>query len=430
MLGRHFHDLTLPEDRDPLRVMFVHTEVVVGGAETLLLEIIRKLDRQRFQPELCCLKQLSELGEVIAKEVPTHVGLLDNKFDYKVLGRLTKLLRERRIDAVVTVGTGGDRMFWGRLAAWQAKVPVILSALHATGYPMKVEWMNRMLAPITDGFIGCAATHAKYLVSGERCPPAKVFTVWNGIDVDRFCIRDQVAMRARLDIPTTVPVAGIVAALRPEKQHLMLIQSWASVVQRIPEALLLVVGDGMEREAIEAKVHDLNIQSNVRMLGTRHDVPEVLSSMDLKVLSSRMEANPASTLEANACGLPVVAPNLGSLPDTVIHGETGLLCEPNDPQALSQAITTVLSREDRGRRMGQAAHELVNKRFSVEVMVGGYECLIDGVYRAAAKGNRLTPAGYDREMESKIDSIAAGRLKLITPLVGLPIPNAPSTINC
>ena len=421
MLGRRFTHLPLPEDRGPLRVMFVHTEVVVGGAETLLLEIIRKMDRGRFEPELCCLKQLAELGEVIAKEIPTHVGLLEHKFDYKVLGRLKRLFQEREVDAVVTIGTGGDRMFWGRLGAWRAGVPVVLSALHATGYPMKVERMNRMLAPITDGFIGCASTHSKFLVSGEGCPEQKVFTVWNGVDVDRFRPHDQAEMRSRLDIPADVPVAGIVAALRPEKQHVMLVEAWAQVVEKLPNAVLVVVGDGVERSAIESKAAELGLTNNLRMLGTRHDVPECLSAMDVKVLSSRMEANPASTLEANACGLPVVAPNVGSLPDTVVQDKTGLLVEPNDPEALANGIVEILSLEDRGRAMGRAALELVRNRFSVEVMVGGYECLIDGVYRAACKGERLTPEAYDASMEKMIEQIATKRSAGISPTVSLPL---------
>ena len=79
-------------------------------------------------------------------------------------------MRQRQIDAVVTVGTGGDKMFWGRLAAWRAGVPVILSALHSTGLPDHVEWPNRLLAPITDGFIGVAEAHGRYLAEAEGCP--------------------------------------------------------------------------------------------------------------------------------------------------------------------------------------------------------------------------------------------------------------------
>src|SRR5688572_22057643 len=100
-------DLLPPEDRDPLRVMFVITCMPVGGAETLLVDLVRRMDRGQFSPELCCLKYFGPLGEVLAQQVPSFTGLLANKYDFGVWGRLTRLLRERRIDAVVTVGTGG-----------------------------------------------------------------------------------------------------------------------------------------------------------------------------------------------------------------------------------------------------------------------------------------------------------------------------------
>ncbi|MHB8900179.1 MAG: glycosyltransferase [Thermoguttaceae bacterium] len=407
MFRRRFRNLIVPEDRGPLRVMFVHTEMVVGGAETLLAELLRKMDRDRFLPELCCLKRLAELGEVLAEEVPAFTGLLRNKYDLVVLQRLTQLFRERRIDAVVTVGTGGDRMFWGRLAGWRARTPVILSALHSTGDPVRVEPLNRLLSPITDGFIGCARTHSAYLVEGERCPEAKVFTIWNGVDVSRFRPRDRAAMRARLDLPTDVPVAGIVAALRPEKQHVLLIDALARVVRSLPGAILLVVGDGVEREKIAARVSALGLAANVRMLGTRHDVPKILPAMDVMVLSSRMEANPASTLEASACGLPVVAPNVGSLPETVLDGKTGILCRPNDPAELAHAMLRLLSDLPNACAMGEAGRTLVCRQFSVEVMVLGYERLIEGVYRAACRGERFTPERFDRTMDAEIQRIGS-----------------------
>ncbi len=409
MFWRRFGKLIVPEDRGPLRVMFVHTEMVVGGAETLLAELLRRMDRERFLPELCCLKRLAELGELLADEVPTHSGLLKNKYDVAVLRRLTRLLRERRIDAVVTVGTGGDRMFWGRLAAWRAGLPVILSALHATGYPVQVERLNRVLTPITDGFIGCARSHSEFLVDGERCPRDKVFTILNGVDEDRFRPRDKVAMRARLDLPREAPVAGIVAALRPEKQHVLLIEAMAKVVEKLPEAILVVVGDGIERGAIEARIGERGLTKNVRMLGTRHDVPKILAALDLKVLSSKMEANPASTLEAAACGLPVVAPNVGSLAETVQDGKTGILCQPNDSTAIADAMVRLLSDPCTARAMGEAGRMLVCRQFSVEGMVRGYERLIEGIYRGACQGGRLTPEQFDRTMDAEMERIAVER---------------------
>ena len=129
----------------PLRVLFVTSCMDVGGAEVLLAALVRGMDRIRFLPELCCLKHPGVLGEQLAAEIPVFSRLIRHKFDLSVRGRLARLMGERKIDAVVTVGTGGDKMFWGRLAAAKANIPVVLSALHSSGVPDRVEWPNRLL---------------------------------------------------------------------------------------------------------------------------------------------------------------------------------------------------------------------------------------------------------------------------------------------
>ena len=222
---RHRRELIPLDDRGPLRVMFVITSMPVGGAETLLTELIRRMDRGRFLPELCCLKYFDPLGEVLAQEIPAFTELLAHKYDVRVLWRLTQLMRRRRIDAVVTVGTGGDKMFWGRLAAWLAGVPVICSALHSTGLPDRVEFANRLLAPLTDAFIAVAEPHGRYLAEHEGCPAPKVRVIPNGVDVERFHPRwPNRALRQALELDPTAPVVGIVAALRPEKNHEMFLR--------------------------------------------------------------------------------------------------------------------------------------------------------------------------------------------------------------
>src|SRR5690349_10961946 len=154
----------------PLRVMFVQTDMRIGGAEMLTANIIRRLDRTRFLPELCCLKQRGELGDMLADEIKVYHGLLSNKYDWRVWPRLTNLLREREIDAVITVGAG-DKMFWGRLAAKHVGVHVILSALHSTGWPDGVRRLNRLITPITDSFIAVAASHGSFLAQNLGISP-------------------------------------------------------------------------------------------------------------------------------------------------------------------------------------------------------------------------------------------------------------------
>ncbi|MHC4400574.1 MAG: glycosyltransferase, partial [Planctomycetota bacterium] len=233
----------------------------------------------------------------------------------------------------------------------------------------------------------------------------------NGVDIERFRPQDRLQARLRLGLPADIPVAGIVAALRPEKQHGLLLEAMRLVVKQFPGAELVVVGDGVKRQPIEAKACELGISDHVRLLGTRHDVPDVLPALDVKVLSSKMEANPASTLEASSCGVPVVAPRVGSLPETVVDGVTGVLYPPDDACALADALIRLFADPRRARAMGRRGRELVCRRFSLESMVRGYELLIDGVYRAACHGRRFTPAEFDRlrqvEAEPAGDAVPA-----------------------
>ena len=111
------------------------------------------MDADRFSPEICCLKEAGPLGEQLSAEVPVHANLLSHRLDLRIFTRLTRLIRARRTDAVVTVGAG-DKMFWGRLAAWCERVPVIVSALHSTGWPDEVGRLNRRLTPMTDAWCG------------------------------------------------------------------------------------------------------------------------------------------------------------------------------------------------------------------------------------------------------------------------------------
>lgn len=365
--------------------MFVLTRMPVGGAETLLTEIVRRMDRERFSPELCCLKRFDQLGEDLSREVPSCTGLLTRKWDVTVLWRLARLMRRRRIDAVVTVGTGGDRMFWGRLAAWLSGVPVICSALHSTGLPDHVEFPNRLLAPLTDAFIAVAEPHGRYLAEHEGCPADKVVVIPNGIDTGRFHPRPvNQRLQQELGLDPDAPVAGIVAALRPEKNHEMFLRVVASVCHKLPAARFLVVGDGPERPKVESLARELGVADAVRFLGTRSDVEEVLSLVDVLLLTSHMEANPTCLLEAMAAGKAVVATRVGSVAETVEPGRNGYLVSPGDWQAMAGYVLELFGDRHRAAEMGRAGREHVIARWTVDRMVQGYENMISRIYSAKA----------------------------------------------
>ncbi len=385
--------LAVTEDNEgPLRVMFISTSMHVGGAEILLFNLIRRIDRSRFSPELCCTKELGQLGEQLADDIPVYSNLLRCKFDVRVLWRLTKLLRERRIEAVVTVGAG-DKMFWGRLAAWRARVPVVISALHSTGWPDGINWLNRRLTSITDGFVAVAQPHAQYLIEEERLPADRVHVIPNGVDTEKF--HPQLApddVRAELGLPLTAPMAGIVAVLRPEKNHEMFLRVVARVRREVPDAHFLIIGDGPRRPKLESLAAELGITDCVHFLGHRANIPELLTALDVFLLTSHNEANPVSILEVLASGKPVVATRVGSIPETVIDGETGYLIEPGAELAMSRRVTELLQNPAKSQWLGIAGRKLIIEHWSVDRMVVGYEDLIRRLFMAKT-GQQVEWAG-------------------------------------
>lgn len=366
--------------RGPLRALFVITSMPVGGAEVLLVNLVRRLDRARLLPEVCCLKKPGPLGEMLAKEMPVHSGLLASKWDVRVLPRLVRLLRAGKVDAVVTVGAG-DKMFWGRLAGRLAGVPVVISALHSTGWPDSIGRLNRLLTPITDAFIAVAPSHGRFLIDREGLPRRKVAVVPNGVDVERFArLPGGDALRAALDVSPAAPLVGIVAALRPEKNHALFLRAAQAVLRRVPEARFLIVGDGPERVRLETLSRALELEHAVRFVGTRDDVPALLSLLDVFVLSSRNEANPVSILEAMAAGKPVVATDVGSVADTVRHGVTGYLVSAGDVEPMAGHVVELLQDPLWARQMGANARRTVVTHWSLERMVEGYQQLIEAIY--------------------------------------------------
>ena len=367
-----------PANQRPLNVMFLLTSMPVGGAETLLFNMVRKFDRRRIQPMIACLKQRDELGEKISAEIPVFERLIRHKYDLTVVPRLKKLFRDNGVDAVITVGAG-DKMFWGRLAAWWHGVPVIFSALHSTGGPDGVGKLNRLLTPVTDGFIAVARQHAEFQITQEQFPESKVFLIPNGIDVERFQL-DSVKRRQwreTLQIPSDSPVVSLVAALRPEKNHRLFLEVAKRVAEHLPNAQFVIAGDGPLKGDLKTYAQSLGIADKVHFPGCVDDVPGILSMSDLFALTSDNEASPVSIMEALSCRRPVVAPSVGSINETVIHGETGFLFDVGNADQAVEKWLAILTDKDLASRMGEAGRTRIVQGCSLEAMTEGYTILTE-----------------------------------------------------
>ena len=370
----------------PLKVMFLLTSMPIGGAETLLVNLVRRFDPNRISPLIGCLKEKDVLGVELESEIPVYENLIQHKYDFAVAGRLRKLFKKENIDAVITVGAG-DKMFWGRLGARRASVPVILSALHSTGWPDGVGRLNRLLTGITDGFIAVAKQHARYQVEQEKFPEHKVFLIPNGIDTDRFTVDDESRdqWRQKLNIPADAPTVGIVAALRPEKNHDLFLRAAKLTLQKNPAAHFVIAGDGDERNRLESLAKTLNLEPNIHFIGSTQDIPGVLSMIDVFSLTSHNEASPVSIMEALSCQRPVVSTDVGSIDESVLEDVTGYLVLPGDADKLAERWTQLLGDEKLRSRLGEAGRQHVIENCSLQSMTNGYTHLIETTFALKTK---------------------------------------------
>ncbi len=374
------HEL-VPNPQRPLKALFVITSMPVGGAETLLVNLLRKFRPSHIVPSVACLKDKGPLGQEIAQEFDVTEHWLKSKYDLRVLPRLAAHIRKGKFDALISVGAG-DKMFWGRLAARLASLPVVCSALHSTGWPDGVGKMNRWLTPITDAFIAVAKPHGQFLIDFETFPANKVVVIPNGIDTIRFRPHQEskAEVRRELGLALDTPIVGIVAALRPEKNHLLFIGAASKVIAKFPKAHFVIIGDGPERSNIENTIAALKLEKSVSLLGTRSDTPRLLAAMDVFALTSHNEASPVSILEALSCGVPVVSTRVGSVAESVHDQWNGFTVEPGDVEAVADRIKHLLWNKETAELMGNNGREHVQSLGSLDTMVQMYEHLIHSIF--------------------------------------------------
>jgi glycosyltransferase involved in cell wall biosynthesis len=398
------------------RILYVNQVSVIGGAERSLLDVIERIDRSRFTPFLACPpdgalpERARDLGVRVERcavaRIKRRAGALGRISDIVRLAgavlQLTRIIRKRRIDIVHA--NGSVAQIHACAAAALGRVPAIwhvrdLVPLGGVGTAL-YRWSAGIIVPSEavrvdiERYRPARGGDARAIVSASNGDatngaPSKVVRIYNGIDTrrsgndgsDRAAASAAAAARERYGIDRESRPVGMIAHLVPWKDHRCFIEAARAVVERVPEAVFIIVGEDLlgdnplYRNELQDLSRRLGVERHVRFTGLVDEVEPLLRALDLVALPSRREPFGRVLIEAMAAGKAVVAADDGGPAEIVENGITGILVPPSDPAALAGAISSLLIDDARREEMGRAGAKRVRERFDIEDTVRDIEAL-------------------------------------------------------
>lgn len=362
------------ESHPPRKIVVAHVilSLEIGGMEQVVVDLVKAMDRTKFEPVIICFMRLGPLGEEL-KALGFSVYLLPPLtpiISFLYPAPLVKILKQVGAD-VVHVHSGC--WFKGVVGARLCGVKRVIYTLHGATYGRRfVETLlERIAASLTSRIITVSDDLSLQLKEAGHLPMEKVAVIINGIDTERFALVTGHPVSGRVRI-------GIIARLDPVKDLETLLRALRLLIDMGGRADLDIVGDGPERERLEALSAELGLGSHVTFHGFQRDTPQRLAKIDIFVLSSLREGTSISILEAMAAGKPIVATAVGGNPALVEDEVNGLLVPPSDPAALAQALKRLIEDEGLRVQMGQANRHKARQKFGLTAMTRQYERLYVG----------------------------------------------------
>lgn len=356
-----------------IKIVYAIKAMPVGGSQTHLVQVLRLLDRERFEPSLYCLTGDGALLETVrAIGVPVvdgglREGLKGVGASLAVL-RFARYLRRERVRVVHNYLLRANAI--GSLAARVAGVPVMLVSKRGCHERRGFELAGAKLGNwLSDCVTANANAVRDFVHQNEGCPLEKMVMIPSGVDTDRFRPLPPGDYKARLGLDPQRPVVGIVTRMRVRKGVEEFLRAMIILRARHPQTQVVVVGEVALEEELQAIVAEGGLAPHLHLLGRRSDMPDVLSAFDVFVLSSHDEGMSNAILEAMAMEKPVVATDVGGTGEVVHHGQTGLLVPAKDPAALAAAVGELLDTPARLIAMGRDGRHVVEQRFSARAMV-------------------------------------------------------------
>lgn len=356
-----------------LKVLQVIGGGEIGGAERHLLTLMRLMDRERFTPELLCLCEGPFAGLCREEGITTHEVVMRHKLDLATVTPIRHLIREQNIDIVHTHGVRANLV--ARMAGRSENVPVVTTFHSVLRYDysssaeaLVARALTRLTNSRTDTFIAISGAIKEDLMS-MGVSSEQIEVIYNGLDVSLLTPGDSPdTVRKNLGITPGQRVVALVGRLHAVKGHIFLLQAAQRIVTQHDDVVFLLVGEGPERRAIEKTITELGLEDKVIMTGFYPNISELYPIMDMLCLPSLMEGMGLVLLEAMYFGVPVVATQVGGIPEVIIDGKSGLLVDPGNSEALTMAITWLLDTPDLQRQLIEGGRRRAQE-FTVENMV-------------------------------------------------------------
>jgi glycosyltransferase involved in cell wall biosynthesis len=377
----------------PHRLAYLHDGQTFGGIETLQVNVVQRLDRERFDPSVVLFDTGDAAGQFrdVLAAAGAKVATVDRPGRRSLVSsaamvwRLQRLLRHDRVDVthIQTRGAGASRLL--TIAAWMAGVPARVRTEHTPDLSLD-RWGRYQLVPfdlVTDAIVSDSQADREHHVSTLHRPASKVVTSYCGIDPFPFDPdHDVAAAKAALGIPPTTTVIGTVGRMHAQKGHTYLLAAAAALLERRDEPLLFViVGDGPDEESLRRQADEAGITERIWFAGFRAEPLQLMQAMDVVVMPSLWEGFSISMQEFMALGKAMVVSDHHSFREAIDDGVHGLIVARADVPALANAIERLLEDPPLRALLGKAASERARLEFSidrhVEELMALYEALLE-----------------------------------------------------
>lgn len=368
------------------RVVFqIIPSLTPAGAERVVVHLLQYHDRSKYQPVCVCLgNPVGSHYELLVSQlgIPIHFLGKGARATVGLMRRLDALFREYR-PTVVHMHLRGLTYAYPLLLKY--RTPVRVYTVHNLAGHDRGTNFQRLVSTLAFRYqlgrvipVAIAERVRQSIQELYRYPNPPLIP--NGISVEDFILSDEARKRWRLQegISEHTVVITHVGRFTRQKNHALLIQAVAQIHSAHPW-LLLLVGEGELRPAVEEMVKAHGLADHVRFMGVRADIPQILNASDIFALSSRYEGNPMSVMEAMASGLPIVSTAVGGVPELVEDGISGILVPSEDATVLKQAIHKLIEAPDVRLQMGKRARQMARERFDARVMTRAYEALYEAL---------------------------------------------------